>query len=480
MAEMTKRLVFPSSFDSTRYTAVHPREDHPNLAQAHAESVTTLLLGRPLGLTNSYALDSRTVLNLIRETLLARTIVRETATTAERERIDNADPFKLRWYAPTPDQKDFLSCCAGQLLRLQRPGRFILSAWKIIDDNDRARTDLANALTAEKPKFPDSLKELDNADDGAAGELEQSFETLIMLNEYCRGRHGRSEPSGKSHISLLEYLQDFEGLDEAELHGVMDGKIDIDTVMHLRESIIEQPGDTKGARSWAHQQVEDAGGEYKCGDFLLQQRQLIDTLYNEVLADSVGSNHDLLSSVPRTVGNEKLEQVNTFALNLIRFSKRRRRKKLAAAGDAEVPASYDPATDMSEVFVAASAEPDLPTSPVGALLVAYWQLLATGETWRAWQASCQHLEDSLTTALRRRAEGQRAGSQLSEAWQAHLDTLQDQLPHVVAYEGALASAIELSGKGYCTLTSFGADVTGEAGSLAAGEYIDRYLRNVVR
>ena len=480
MAEMTKRLVFPSSFDSTRYTAVHPRDDHPNLAQAHAEAVTTLLLGRPLGLTNTYALDSRTVLNLIRETLEARETVRETATTGERDRIDNADPIKLRWYAPTADQKDFLSCCAGQLLRLQRPGRFILSAWKIIDDNDRAREDLAKELTAEKPKFPDSLKELDSGGGGAAGELEQSFNTLIMLNEYCRSRHGRSEPSGKSHISLLQYLQDFEGLDNAELHRVMDGKIDIDTVMHLRESINEQPEDTKGARSWAHQKVEDAGGESKCGDFLLQQRQLIDTLYNEVLADSVGSNHDLLSSVPRTVGNEKLEQVNVLALNLIRFSKQRRRAELAAAGDAEVPASYDPATDMSEVFASASAAPDLPASPVGALLVAYWQLLANEETWRAWRASCDYLEDSLNTALRRRAAAQRAGSQLSEAWQAHLDTLQGQLPHVVKYEDALASAIKLGGKDYCTLTSFGAEARGETGSLATGEYIDRYLRNVLR
>lgn len=477
MAEMTKRLVFPSSFDSTRYTAVHPRDDHPNLAQAHAEAVTTLLLGRPLGLTNSYALDSRTVLNLIRETLLAREAARKTATTSgERERIDNADPFKLRWYAPTPDQKDFLSCCAEQLLRLEPGRRFILSAWKQIDGNNRARTDLANALTAEEPQFPSSLKELDSSD----GELEQSFETLILLNEYCRGGDGRSQASGKSHVSLLEYVLDFEGLDGTELQQVIDGKIDIDTVMHLRESISEQPERVKGARSWAHQMVENAGGEDHCGDFLLQQRQLIDTLYNEVLADSVGSNHDLLSSVPRTVGNEKLEQVNVLALNLIRFSKQRRRAELTAAGDAEVPASYDPATDMSEVFAAASAAPDLPASPVRALLVAYWQLLANEETWRAWQASCEYLEDSLDTALRRRANGQRAGAQLSEAWQAHLDTLQGQLPHVVNYEGALASTIELSGKGYCTLTSFRADAIEDAGSLATGEYIDRYLRNVLR
>jgi hypothetical protein len=63
-----------------------------------------------------------------------------------------------------------------------------------------------------------------------------------------------------------------------------------------------------------------------------------------------------------------------------------------------------------------------------------------------------------------------------------LDMLQSQLPHVKAYEGQLATAIELSGKDYCTLTGFREQSTPDdiqAGSLAAGEYIDRYLRNVI-
>jgi hypothetical protein len=136
---------------------------------------------------------------------------------------------------------------------------------------------------------------------------------------------------------------------------------------------------------------------------------------------------------------------------------------------------------MSEVFVAASAEPDLPASPVRALLVAYWQLIAEDDRWLAWRESCDYLEDSLARALLLRADG-RADSRLSEAWQAHLDMLQNQLPHVKAYEGHLATTIELSGKGYCTLTGFRKESEPEdtqAGSLAAGEYIDRYLRNVI-
>lgn len=481
MAKLTKSLVFPSSFDSTRYTALHTKDDHPNLAQAQAEAVTTLLLGRPLGLTNTYAFDSRSVLSLVKETLEARDAVRETANPVGRERIDNTSPFKLYWYAPTENEKNFFDCCAEQLLRLKSPGRLILSHWSKIGGSDRARQDLARALTAERPRFPDSVKEFDHSDDQGAGELEESFETLLKLNEYCRDRPDRGDATGRSHINLLQYVLDFEGLEREELEQVMDGRIDIDTVMRLRESISAQPPGIKGARSWAHQKVEDAGGEYNCDEFLLLQRQLIDTLYNEVLADSLGSNHALLSSVPRAVGNARLEAVNTFALNLIRFSKQRRRNESAAADGTEVPSSFDPATDMSEVFVSASAEPDLTASPVRALLVAYWQLIAEDDTWRAWRESCDYLEDSLDRALLLRADG-RADLRLSEAWQAHLDMLQGQLPHVKAYEGQLAAAIELSGKDYCTLTGFSVQSMPEdvqAGSLAAGEYIDRYLRNVI-
>jgi hypothetical protein len=481
MAKMTKSLVFPSSFDSTRYTALHTKDDHPNLAQAQAEAVTTLLLGRPLGLTNTYAFDSRSVIGLVEETLEARNAVRETASPAGRERVDNASPFKLSWYAPTEKEKNFFDCCAEQLLRLQNPGRLLLSHWSNIGGSDRARTDLAKELTAENPRFPDSVKDLDHSDSRSAGELEQSFETLLRLNEYCRDRPDRGAAAGKSHIGLLDYVLDFEGLGVNELAHVMDGKIDIDTVMKLRESISAQPPGVKGARSWAHQKVEDANGEYECDKFLLLQRQLIDTLYNQVLADSLGSNHALLSSVPRAVGNDRLEAVNAFALNLIRFSKQRRRKEIAAADGTEVPGSFDPATDMSEVFVAASAEPDLPASPVRALLVAYWQVIAEDDKWLAWRESCDYLEDSLDRALLLRADG-RADSRLREAWQAHLDMLQSQLPHVKAYEGQLATAIELSGKDYCTLTGFREQSTTDdiqAGSLAAGEYIDRYLRNVI-
>lgn len=479
MANMVTRLVFPSSFDSTRYTAIHPRDDHPNLAQAQTEAITTLLLGRPLGVTNTYAFDSRTVLSLIQATLETRDAVAGEADPAGKERIDNAAPFRLRWYAPTDNEKDFLSCCAEQLRRLEPGRRFVLSHWKKIDNDNEARMALADALTAEKPRFPASLRELDPPQAGGTGELEHSFDTLIRLNAYCEGRPERGAPSGKSHLSLLDYVQDFESLEGKELRGVMDGKIDIDTVRHLQESVSSQPRAVKGARSWAHRAVEEAGGEYECRDFLLHQRQLIDTLYNAALADSVGSNHDLLSSVPRTVGSEKLEEVNLFALNLIRFSKRRRLRELAEADGTETPGTFDPATNLSEIFVDASAERELPASPVRDLLTAYWQLIAESDTWQAWQDSADYLEDSYNRALKLRAAGRRVDSRLSQAWHAHLEMLQDRLPYVKKYEGNLATAIQLSGKEYCTLTGF-REPSATDDTMAAGEYIDRYLRGRIR
>src|SRR5262249_37630316 len=55
---MTSNFVFHEAFDSTR-TA--DRHSAPNLAQAQAEALVSLLLGHSLSLTNTYAFDSRGV-----------------------------------------------------------------------------------------------------------------------------------------------------------------------------------------------------------------------------------------------------------------------------------------------------------------------------------------------------------------------------------------------------------------------------------
>jgi hypothetical protein len=467
---MPESVVFPSSFDSTRYTAVHGRDNYPNLAQAQAEAVTNLLLGRSLGLVNSYVLDSRTVLNLMGAIKETRESVYKDTSTAGRERIDGVNPFILRWYAPNKE-RDFFSCCANQLLRLEGQGRLLLSFWKNIDDNDAARRDLAAAFTSARPVFPESIREVDDPGEGGVGELERAFETLVWLDRYSRQGQGRGAVAGQSHTPLIEYINNFESLDEKGLEDLAGGGIDIDTVAHLRESIQRQDPAVKGARSWAHRAVEAAGGEEHCGIFLLQQRQLIDTLYNKVLADTTDAQHGLLSSVPRTVGNRGLEEVNALALNLIRLTMRRR-GILAAADGTRGPDRFDTTPDMSELFVPASAVRDLPSAPLKVLLTAYWELVADGDRWPAWRQSCDRLERALRRALDLRSRGL-ADAQLIDAWQGHLTLLEDVLAQNMVSQGKLVASIEVPGGAYSVVSGPG-EIEGD--SLAAAQYIDQYLK----
>lgn len=467
---MPESVVFPSSFDSTRYTAVHGRDNYPNLAQAQAEAVTNLLLGRSLGLINSYVLDSRTVLNLMGAIKETRESVYEVASPTEKQRMDGTNPFILRWFAPN-NEPDFFSCCAEQMLRLEGQGRLLLSFWKKIDDNDAARRDLAAAFTSANPVFPESVREVDDPGEEGVGELERGFETLVWLDRYSRQGQGRGAAAGQSHSRMLDYIGDLEGLDESGLAELAGGKIDVDTAAHLRESIQRQDPAVKGARSWAHRAVQAAGGEEHCGDFLLQQRQLIDTLYNKILADTVGAQHGLLSSVPRTVGNRGLEEVNGFALNLIRLTMRRR-GILPAADGTRVADHIDTAPDMSELFVPASAVRDLPPAPLKVLLTAYWELVADGDRWPAWRHSCDRLERALRRALDLRSRGL-ADAQLIDAWQGHLSLLEDVLAQNMVRQGKLVAAIEGPGGSYCAMSGPG-EIEGD--SLAAAQYIDQYLK----
>jgi hypothetical protein len=465
---MTDTLVFHSSFDSTRFTAVHP-VDFPNLAQAQAEAVVSLLLGRSLVVNNTYAFDSRSVLNLIAAILDARNRASKNASAGRKERIDAASPLILRWYAPAGSGMDFFACCADQLRRLEPGTRFILSHWKAIDDQDEARRELAAALTSGTAHAPPAIRD--------QGELADSFETLRLLNEYVASP-GRGGPSGGPQIGLLDYLTDFEQLDNAELGrlvAAMSYPIGMDGAAHLRESIRKITPETKKNRGWAHDAVNQAGGEKECEPFLLEQRQLIDTLYNAVLADSVGSGSEFLSSVPRTVNNDNLKVVNGLALELIRYSKSRR-------GEAG-PAGQRPAgaivlaPAMSGLFVAAAEEPDLPAAPLATLLDAYWDIIADDDLSQVWRDSCAHLEDALREAERLSLAGRSAGSELSECWEAHLDTLHARLPHIQAREKRLGAAIQLGAQAYCQLNLLNeADRLDQAKSLATGEYIDRLRR----
>jgi hypothetical protein len=464
---MTDSMAVPSSFDSTRYTGADPDDHHPNLVQAQAEAVTNLLLGRSLGLPNTYAFDSRTALSLTAAVLDSRAAALESTTSpAGKQRVGDANPLLLRWYTPDP-KADFFACCADQLRRLTGQKRFILSFWKPIDRNDKLRLELADALT-KRTDFPAAIKAIDRPGPDGIGEMERAFTTLLQLDKYCAEHPGRGGVSPGAKTTLANYVTGFEQLAGKELETVMDGGIDIDTVMHLQESVRKQAGDDKSNRGWAHHEVDKGGGEDDCDPFLVQQRQLIDTLYNKVLADSLGQNHTLLSSVPRSIGNEKLEQVNAFALDLIRYIQSRQ--------DEEAAAIFSGTPDMSELFLRASSIPDLPPAPLAILLKAYWELVADDDRWPAWQQSCQRLEKSLHRALDLKRSGRKGDAQLSDSWLGHLSLLEEKMPHITVRDGKLYTSVDQPGEDHCTMTGlyeFYAD------SLAAAEYVDHYLKRAV-
>lgn len=472
---MTDSQVFHSSFDSTRFIGADSSDDHPNLAQAQAEAVTNLLLGRSLVVNNTYAFDSRIALNLIRTVLETRRLARLRANEAGRQRINDASPLILRWYGGD----DFFGCCADQLTRLNPPRRrFILSHWKPIDGNDKAREKLADALTSADPQMPGFIAEHDA--------MKKSFETLLMFNAYCRGQ-GRAGQTTGADISLLDYLQDFDEIEVPELETIIAGmsdrdRIDIDTVMKLRESIRKVDPDDKKNRSWAHEAVQGKGGEEGADLFLLQQRQLIDTLYNQVLADSAGSEFSLLSSVPRSIGRTGLEKANAFALELIKRSKSLRRQRptenggIRAGGPGQLRA-------MSELFRTAATVPQLPVPPLDGILTAYWDIIADDDRWLAWQNSCDELQAAFERAQRLYETGQPGDSRLNDAWTAHLNTLKGQLelPFIAATEQTLVTQVRLNEENYQALSQFDDDdIQPDPTSLATAQYIDRYLLGFFR
>jgi hypothetical protein len=482
---MTESLIFHSSFDSTRFTALHPG-DYPNLAQAQVEAVISLLLGRSLVVNNTYAFDSRSVHNLLATVLETRDEVRNRTGTGEsgRKRLDDARPFSLRWYGGP----DFLACCAGQLTRLEPPERrFILSHWKAIDGNDPARVDLAEALTARDDQFPGSVAEYDTpAGPGEPGELARSFKTLLRLDEYASSPGGGS-PSRVSSRDLLGYLTEFEAMDRDVLATMQRKRqdesgdaLDLDTAIRLQKSISKVDHDDKKNRSWAHKKVEEAGGEDGADAFLLQQRQLVDTLYNSVLADSSGSDCELMSSVPRTVGSKPLQRANWLAVDLINTINPLGAEGPPLASGRDAAATPVAAEEMSALFETAGQDPDLQAAPLPQLFLAYWQLIADDDTWLAWQDSCDQLQLGLRRAQRRRSMGRQPDSYLTDSWLSHLDMLQDQLPHVRAEQGRLLAGLTLGEQDYLEVNQVEQPGTATyVESLASGQYIDRYLRGVM-
>jgi hypothetical protein len=491
---MQERMIFHSSFDSTRYTGRDlPTPKHPNLAFAQAEAVNSILMGRTLVLNNTYAFDSGSVLNLLGTLLDTRDEVLSTKpdSSAGKIRIKAANPFAIRWFGGD----DFLSCCSAQLLRLEpAERRFILSHWTVIDHEDTARRELADALTSRSPRTPASIQ--DNA------QLSRSFATVRAIDEYSKSP-GRGRNAGKPEIALRAYLRDFELLDRAGLEKILSriaspSRIDMETVLKLHRSVSEVSDADKENRGWAHEQVNREGWPEvtDIDPFLLEQRQVIDTLYNAGLADSAGSDIDLLSSAPTTAGSARLEQANEFAGELIRHSKSLRSISGPPENDGRRSQDWrvgDPVSTrnpMHELFESVR-QPNRPAPPLRQLFKTYWEMIAEDDMWFPWRDSCDQLEYALLRAERRQQARLPADAHLPERWDEHLTMLQNRLPHLRVSGRDLITPIDLDGQDFETTTRVTQQANLEspsqefsveelANSRAAAEYIDRYIRIVSR
>lgn len=413
---MPENLVFHESFDSTR-TA--DRGAQPNLAQAQAEALVSLLLGHTLTVSNTYAFDSRGVLDLVSAVLSARDEVISGLRhdSSARERLAQARPFLLCWHG----SDSFLEACAKQLRTFESINeRFVLSAWNALDLERERRYALADSLlAAPHPEPPAWLQQYHD--------LPQLFDALQAINrfaaEYGRGRPTSSAPG----TDLIEYLKYYHDL------GASDGPLEAlaprwgcpaDTAMALRQRLHEEM--VKAAdendqnrltrRSWVHVAVREAREQRRNDLELLEQlKELIDTFYNARLAQSAYAEHGFLSSVPRSADND-LEQVNDLAVGVI--------------GHLRSNTSRPP---LAGVFTASANVPYLAVAPLRRLFQAYWEIIGDDERYRTWQASCNRVNKLLGQRPPIAGSRERKGwnSRFKEAWGDHMSLLSRQLPQVV-------------------------------------------------
>lgn len=381
---MPNSLVFHESFDSTR-TA--DSQSAPNLAQAQAEALVSLLLGHSLALTNTYAFDSRGVLDLVQAVLSARddTIGTLRAGSAARRRLLRARPFLLTWYGAN----SFLGACAAQLRKIDPKdldGRFLLSAWNAIDlDRDR-RDQLAGILLSDpNPEPPAWLQEYPD--------LPEQFDALATINRYSL-RHGRGRPaSTEDAVDLIEYLDYYHKLgQEGVLRRVVPKwHCPEDMAIMLWERLdneLRKPDGQKklSSRSWIHVAVRIAK-EQEDDDLevLLQLKEMIDTFYNARLAQSGYADHDFLSSVPRSSDTDDLKNVNDLAINVI--------------GHKRPEVGRPP---LEGVFTAPEDEPQLAVAPLRQLFRAYWDIIGDDGRYRTWQQSCRTRSTTYSATGRKR------------------------------------------------------------------------------
>jgi len=455
---MPGRFVFHESLDSTRSTVLDPAH-HPNLAQAQAEALVTLFLGRSLSVNNTYAFDSRSLLELADALLSTMNQVRKGASESQKDRLDAQRPIVVHVFGAN----DFFGACAQQLRRVTPGARFRLSAWQPIDHDDKARESLAAALhsaapgpTWLQPDYP---------------ELEEQFDTLVRLDSYLKVKgRGRSATARTPAISLPEYVSHLQSLPSAEvLRIARERDCPEDLAVFLHGAVAGMPAEDVN-RGWAHDAVVAARGNQAVLFKKEQVRELVDTLYNAVLADSAFAEFGYMTSVPRTDGRKELQGINRFAVGLIRDMW----KKLTMRGSADPrdrTTRIEPT--MSGVFTIGANAPHLPKPSLRQVFRAYWELVADNDRWQPWQDSCANLHRLLTRT-------DPVDNALRNAWSAHLATLETQVRGIVRTEQDNEQdmlAIEtIEGRQTNQLEDGPAPSPDEVA--VAGEYLDHMARGV--
>ena len=468
---MPNTLVFHESFDSTRTAG---SGTGANLAQAQAEALISLLLGHSLALNNTYAFDSRGVLELVTAVLAARddVIASLRSSASARDYLTRDRPFLLTWYGAN----SFVEACAAQLRKCDPTDlehRFLLSAWGAIDLSCELRTQLADALLAD-PRLvePSWLAEYP----GLVGH----FDALRTIIQYA-GKHGRGRPaSTEQGTDLVTYLKWYHqlGSETGPLPGLAErwgcpADIAMELWRRIDSELRQKDGETKlGSRSWIHVAVRVANESEDPDRLTLEQlKELIDTFYNARLAESAYAEHDFLSSVPRSSDVGEMKNVNDLAVGVI--------------GDLRPDAQGQP---LAGVFTSAADEPKLEVAPLRQLFRAYWEIIADDDRRRAWQESCEEVN----RLLRAKPDAQAEASSLSwagrfsDAWADHMSLLARQLPELVRTDdGSVSVAVRQDGADYRLVEHARPSGAWQSRLLTSGEVdtalaTSRHVSNMVR
>jgi hypothetical protein len=466
---MPDNLVFHESFDSTR-TA--DSNTSPNVAQAQAEALISLLLDHSISISNTYAFDSRGVLELMRALLSARDDIGKSLDphSQARGRLVRAEPVLITFYGAS----SFVEACVAQLRKCD-PGdpenRFLLSAWGSIDLRPDLRTELADALLrGPRPAPPPWFKEYP--------ELVEHLDALQMTMEYASAYNRGVPADSRPGTQVIDYLEYFHRLGTEHQHMARfaeDYKCPADIAMAMWERVNDELSadggrDKLSSRSWIHVEVSKTDRDDPSLPLLEQLKELVDTFYNARLAESAYAEHNFLSSVPRSSDIDELKYVNSLAAGVIRNLQ---------------PGAMVP--PMAGVFTAADNAPELAPPALRRLFRAYWEIIADEERHRVWRQSCAKVNDQLRVRPQPGAASFGDWAQrFGESWADHLSLLTRQLPEVVRTEGgALRVAVGMDNSRYECVQFARPSADAEAEVLTSEEVdtalaTSRYISNLAR